>query len=220
MSHSHFQVDPANVKTDVPIFDTTKDTPIETINSNFEEMALEEEEIPLLNTAQEIELVTAIANDVETERMQNVAHYGSLGDAVPLDDLPLSPQALFEDPYAGLENAMPMTDDKGNPIDQGRRAEGPPMIGTQADRDAVDMFIKGEIRTLTPMQRNLLIFKLQQEGKLDEAVKGQSSSPALNSFFNDLRRMQKQYPVVFGRHVKVKQRVSKTRTKGSKKKHK
>lgn len=216
---SHFHVDPANVKTDVPIFDTTKDKPLEAIADNFEEMALEDEDLPLLNTAQETELVTAIVNDVESERMQNSAHYGSLGDAVPLDDLPLSPQALFEDPYQGLENAMPMTDDKGIPIEQGRRAEMPPMLGSQADRDAVDMFIKGEIRTLTPMQRNLLIFKLQQEGTLDAAVKGQSSSPALNTFFNDLRRMQKQYPMVFGRHVKIKQRSSKTRDKG-KKKHK
>lgn len=219
MSNSHFHVDPTNVKTDVPIFDTTQDKLIETIETNFEELALEDEDLPLLNTDQEVELVTAIANDVEAERMQNSAHYGSLGDAVPMDDVPLSPQALFEDPYQGLDNPMPMTDDKGNPIDQSRRAEGPPILGTQADRDAVEMFIKGEIRTLTPMQRNLLFFKLQQEGTLDVAIKGQSSSPALNTFFNDLRRMQKQYPMVFGRHVKLKQRTSKTRAKG-KKKHK
>lgn len=220
MAPSHFHVDPSTVTTDVPIFDTTKDTPIEPIASNFEELALEDEELPALNTAQEIELVQAIAADVETERMQNGAHYGSLGDAVPLDDLPLSPQALFEDPYLGLDTPMPITDERGNPIDEGRRALGPEILGTQADRDAVNMFIRGEIRTLTPMQRNLLILKLQQEGSLADAIQGKSASPALNSFFNDLRRMQRQYREVFGRHVKVVNRTSKTRVKKGKKKHK
>jgi hypothetical protein len=217
MSNPHFQLDPTHVKTEVEVLDTSNDKPIEAMADNFEELALEDEELPLLTESQEVELVSAIVNDVDAERMQNAAHYGSLADAVPIDDMPISPHGLFEDMYEGLDNPMPMTDDKGVPLDQGRRASGPPIIGTQADRDQVDKFIRGETKKLTRMQQAILFMKLEQEGTLEAAVNGKSGSPALNSFFNDLKRMQKQNPVVFGRPVHVKQRTSKTRDKGKKK---
>jgi hypothetical protein len=216
MSNS-FQLDPTHVKTEVEALDTSNDKPIEAMADNFEEMALEDEELPLLTASQEAELAVAIVNDVEAARMQSAAHYGSLADAVPMDDIPVSPHQLFEDYYDGLDNPMPMTDAQGNPLNDGRRASGPPIMGTQADRDAVDMFIRGEIRTLTKMQQYLLFNKLHQEGTLETALKGQSASPALNSFFNHLRRMQKQRPVVFGREVPIKHRTSKSRDKGKKK---
>lgn len=47
----------------------------------------------------------------------------------------------------------------------------------------------------------------------DTNGKVQSSSPQLNSMMRDLARQQKEYPMLFGRHVHVKKRKSKSRKK-------
>lgn len=78
------------------------------------------------------------------------------------------------------------------------------------DMEVVKAFMKipnGDVSTLTLPQRELLINLIFNKST------GPSRSDDLNSLYRDIKRLQREYPVVFGQHVHCKPRRSTRRKK-------
>jgi hypothetical protein len=195
-----------------------KDKPIEEVNSDFEAMALNEEPPPPLTDAELEDFSKQVEHDHALDSIQ-------IAEPIVMPDEALvSPTAMalaggVED-YSFLNNPMPLLQPNGDEMPLDDQVMPPPPQVSAEDQLAINEFMTGKRKELTPLQKNILVGQLLKNGNLDAALQGRSSSPALNSLFADMRRLQKQYPLLFGRHVHIKKRTSKARDKKKKgKKH-
>jgi hypothetical protein len=195
----------------------------EPINSDFEKLALEDEELEPLMPAQELDLTMAIHRDHTALQQRSIAggELTSLAHDVPID-LPTSPSQMFEHDVNYLNDPMPVYNPDGTLATRRHEMINEP-LGSPEDHAAISEYIQGKRSKLTEFQQELLTNQLLRTGALGERFKGMSASDALNTFFRDLRRMQamqKRNPVTFGFRVPLKSRVSKTRDKKKKAKRK
>jgi hypothetical protein len=192
------------------------EAPIEALTTDFDQLALEDENLEPLTAEQEASLVKSIHQD-HAGVVQQAASTGalaSLASDVPMD-LPVSPSQMFEHDVNYLQDPMPAFNPDGTPMTRRHEQMGEP-LGSPEDHAAINAYLQGKSKELTDYQKELLTNQLLRTGALGDKFKNMSSSEALNSLFNDIKRMQafaKRNPVTFGFRVPLKSRKSKTRDK-------
>lgn len=192
------------------------DRPIDPLVTDFERMALEDpdEELEDLSAAQTTELVHAINND----HLNNVIEANIAGTPNLAFDELVSPAQSLGDDFKHLVDPMPMLDATGMAIPMGEELVQDPSTMTYEDQKALNDFFRGRIKEdqLTDKQKEFLVQSLMRAG----GGQGVNSQEVMKQFFQRIQQMHKSNPVLFGRPVRLKQRVSKTRDKKHKGKKK
>jgi hypothetical protein len=208
-----------DIVSDDEIRSTYPDRLMEPLVTDFESLALSdnnEEEMADLTAAQTTDLIQAIHRD----HLLNEIDAHASGVSLQGIDGMISPSSLLSnDEFKHLQNPMPVVNEDGSTIPTGEVLQPGPMLEPE-DQVAIMRFMQGEIKDdeLTEKQKEVLVSMLLREGGGFKTKPGQTPLEAASEFFGQMRRMNQQNPVLFGRRVRLKHRTSKTRDKKKSKK--